>query len=166
MANLKRQIQEDLKAALKKKEEIKVSAIRMLNAAISNKEIEKRSKLSRQKPELKSEELAEQSILTDEETIETIVSESKKRKEAIAGFEKGGRADLVEKEKRELEILKKYLPEQLPEEEIRKIVKDIIQKTEAASIKDMGKVMAGLMPKVKGRADGFLVSKIVKESLS
>jgi len=109
--------------------------------------------------------LEKESRLTDEETLEAVSYEAKKRKESIAEFEKGGRNDLVEKEKKELAILKTYLPEQLAEEEIKKLVKEAVEKTGAKEPKDMGKVMAELMPKTKGRADGNLVSKVVKESL-
>ena len=97
--------------------------------------------------------------------LEVISSEVKKHKESISGFEKGERQDLVEKEKRELEILQKYLPEQISEEEIKEIAKEAIQETGAKEIKDMGKVMADIMPKIKGRADGSQASKIVKELL-
>ena len=187
---LKEKIQQDLNTALKKKEELKSSVFRLLLAAILNKEKEKRYKLSKDyypptalpperapKPELKEEELIKKSQLTDEEVIEVISSETKKRKESILEFEKGRLQptlhparkkhimDLVDKEKKELEILQKYLPEQLPEEEIKKLAKEAIEKVGAKEPKDMGKVMAELMPKVKGRADGSLVNKIVKELL-
>jgi uncharacterized protein YqeY len=163
---LKEKIQEDLNQAVKKKEELESGVLRMLSAAILNKEKEKRFKLNKQEPELKEEELAEKSQLTDEEVIDVISSEIKKRKESISEFEKGNRQDLAEKEKKEIEVLKKYLPEQLSGEEIKKIAEEAIKKTEAKEMKDMGKVMAELMPQVKGRADGATVSKIVKELLS
>lgn len=163
---LKQKIQEDLKTALKEKREIETLTLRMLNAAILNKEKEKRYKLAKAQPELKEEELQEKSQLTDEEVIEVISSEVKKRKEAILEFEKGKREDLVKKEKTELEILKKYLPEQLSEEEIKKLAKETIEKVGAKEIKEMGKVMAELMPQVRGRAEGALVGKIVKELLT
>ncbi len=166
MENIKQKIQTDLTQAIKKGDEIDRSVLRMLLAAILSKEKEKRYKTSKEKPDLNEEELAEKSILTGEEIIEVIFSEVKKRKEAIEGFEKGKREDLVKREKAELEILQVYLPEQLPEEEIKKIVKEAIEKTEAKEMKDMGKVMGEIMPKVKGKADGGMVSKIVKELLS
>ncbi|GAH84058.1 unnamed protein product, partial [marine sediment metagenome] len=97
---------------------------------------------------------ARKSELTDEEVIEVISSEVKKRKEAILEFEKGERKDLVEKEKKETEVLKKYLPEQLSEQEIKKLVKVAIETVEAQNLKDMGKVMAELIPQVKGKAEG------------
>jgi len=164
--SLKEKIKNNLAMALKGKKEIEASTLRMLLAAILNKEKEKRYKLSKEKPELKEEELEKGSELTDEEVIEVVSSEVKKRKEAILEFEKGERLDLVEKEKKELEILEKYLPEQLSEGEIKKIAKEIIEKVGAQNLKDIGKVMAELMPKVKGRADGATVSKIVKELLT
>lgn len=163
---LKEKIQEELKNSLKKKNEVVVSTLRMFLAAASNKETEKRTKIWKQKPDLNPEELEKESQLTGEEIIEVISSEIKKRRESISEFEKGGRNDLVQKEKSEMEILQKYLPEQLSEEEVENLVKEAVNKTGAKKIKDMGKVMAELMPKVKGKADGSLVSKIVKESLS
>ena len=162
---LKGKIQSDLLAAVKKREEFNSSVLRLLLAAILNREKEKRYKISQGKKEFKEEELEKESQLTDEEAIGVISSEIKKKREAIFLFEKGKREDLVEKEKRAIEIWQKYLPEQLSEEEIKKIVKGVIEKTGAKEPKDMGKVMAELMPKVKGRADGGLVSKIVKELL-
>lgn len=163
--SLKDKIQKDLKAALMEKKEAAVLALRMLGAAVINKEKEKRYKISKEKPDLKEADLDKESRLTDEEILEVIASEAKKRKESIAEFEKGGRQDLVKKEKAELEVLQKYLPEQMSEAEIKKLVKEAIDKVGAKEMKDMGKVMAELMPKIKGRADGQLVSKIVKELL-
>lgn len=163
---LKEKIQEDLKLALREKREIELSALRMLISAINNKEIEKRTKIWKEKPELRPQELKKESILTDDEILEVVSSEIKKRKEAILEFEKGKREDLVKKEKAEMEILQKYLPEQLSEDEIKKLVKEVIEKTGAKEIKDIGKVMAELMPKIKGKAEGGLVSKIVKELLA
>jgi hypothetical protein len=163
---LKEKIQQDLNKAIKERKEIEVSTLRLLLAAIFNKEKEKRYKLSKQKPDLTEKDLEKESQLVDEEVIEVISFEIKKRKESIELFKKGQRQDLVEKEAKEKDILEKYLPEQLSEEEIKKLVKEVIDKTEAKEIKDMGKVMAELMPKVKGKADGSLVSKIVKELLT
>lgn len=162
---LKEKIQQDLNSTLKAKRELEVSVLRLLTAAIFNKEKEKRYKLSKEKPELTAQELEKESALSDEEIIEVISSEIKKRKEAIVEFERGKREDLAKKEKTEKEILERYLPEQLSEEEIKKIAKKAIKKVGAKEIKDMGKVMGELMPEVKGKADGTLVSKIVKESL-
>jgi len=163
--SLKENIQQDLQSALKEKRDIEVSTLRMLSAAILNKEKEKRYKLSKEKPDLSEKELEKESGLTEEEIIEVISSEIKKRKEAISEFEKGERKDLADKEKKELQVLKKYLPEQLSEQEIEKLAKQVIEETGAQGLKDMGKAMGQLMPKVKGRADGGLVSKIVKQLL-
>jgi len=163
---LKEKIQNDLTQTVKRKEELESLVLRQLSAAILNKEKEKRYKFSKGKPELKEEELEKESQLIDEEVIEVISSEIKKRKEAILEFEKGEREDLAEKEKKEIEILQKYLPEQLPEEEIKKLAQETIEKVGAKEIKDMGKIMAELIPQVKGRAEGSLVSKIVKELLT
>lgn len=161
---LKKKIYEDLKKALFEKKDTEVSVLRLLNSSILNKEKEKRYKISLKKDNVA--DLDKASVLGDEEILEVIISEVKKRKEAIIEFEKGNRKDLADKEKKELEILKRYLPEQLSEEEIKELAKEAIKKVGAKEIKDMGKVMAQLMPKVKGRADGSLVSKIVKELLS
>ena len=152
---LKDRIKEDLNKALKESDEIKRSTLRMLLAAVLNREKEKKYK----------EKLEEEVELTDEEIIDVISSEANKRKESIIEYEKGERQSLAEKEKKELEILQKYLPEQLPEEEVRKLAKETVEEVGAQDIKDIGKVMAELMPKLKGRADGGLVSKIVKELL-
>jgi uncharacterized protein YqeY len=161
---LKKKIYEDLKKALFEKKDTEVSVLRLLNSSILNKEKEKRYKISLKKDNVA--DLDKASVLGDEEILEVIISEVKKRKEAIIEFEKGNRKDLADKEKKELEILKRYLPEQLSEEEIKELAKEAIKKVGAKEIKDMGKVMSQLMPKVKGRADGSLVSKIVKELLS
>ena len=166
---LKQKIQKELGETVKQREKLKVSVLRFLLAALLNKEKEKRLKIAREKEEggekFSEKELIEKSQLEDEEVIEVISSEIKKVKESILEFEKGGRKDLVEKEKKELEIFKRYLPKQLSEEEIKKIAREVIEKVEAKEIKDFGKVMAELMPRVKGRVEGDEVSKIVKSLL-
>lgn len=164
--SLREKIQQDLNVAAKQKEEVKILVLRSLNAFILNKEKEKRFKLGKEKPELKEEELIKGSQLTEEELIDVVSSEVKKRKESILEFEKGRRKDLIEKEQKELDILKDYLPEQISEEEVKKIAKEAVEKTGAKEIKDMGKVMAEIMPQVKGKADGNLVGKVVKELLT
>lgn len=136
-----------MNSALKEGDAISRSVLGMVQAAIINKEL------------AKGKELAQ------EETIEIIFAEVKKRKESILAFEKGNRQDLADKEKEELTILKKYLPELMSEEELKEIIKRALKKTGAATIKEMGKVMAEIMPKVKGKSDPGQVSKIVKESL-
>ena len=162
MANLKQQIQTELKEAMKNKDAFLLSVLRMVSSAMKNKELEKRMKLAKAGEAGNLDELSQ---LTDEEALAAIMSEAKKRKDSIAEFKKGNRPDLAETEKKELEILAKYLPEQMPEEEIRKIVKETIAKIGVSDIKEMGKIMGALMPQVKGKADGGLVQKIVQEEL-
>jgi len=158
-------LHQDLKEAQLKKEELKVSVLRLAIASLSNKEIEKRTRLSKSSPLEKLEELSK---LTEEEVIETINSEAKKRKESIISFRQGQREELAEKEEKELIILEGYLPKPISEEELKSIVKETISKTIANSLTDLGKVMSQLMPEIKkrGRADGNLVNKIVKELLT
>ncbi|MFH1714153.1 MAG: GatB/YqeY domain-containing protein [Candidatus Nealsonbacteria bacterium] len=161
----KEKIKQDLTLALKGKMEAEISVLRQLLAVILNKEKEKRYKIGKGKPGLTEEELVKESSLVEGEIVDVISSEAKKRKESISEFEKGGRQELVQKEKSELEVLMKYLPEQMSEEELKKLSKEAIEKVGAESQKDMGKVMAELMPKVKGKADGGLISKTVKDLL-
>lgn len=163
---LKNKIQQEINSAIKEKRELEVLVLRQLSAAVLNKEKDKRFKASKERSELTGEELEKESQLIDEEIVEVISSEAKKRKEAIESFEKGGRQESAEKEKKELEILQKYLPEQLSEEELKKLVQAAINKVNAKEMKDMGKIMAELMPTIKGRADGGTISKIVKGLLA
>lgn len=149
MDSLREKINNDLKKAQKEKNEIELLVLRGVNATIHNKEIEKKKK-----------------ELDDEEIAEVLMSEAKKRKEAIIEFEKGNRRDLVEKEQKELEILKKYLPEQMSEEQVKQEAKKIIEETGAVGLQDMGKVMGALMSKLKGRADGGIVNKTVQDLLT
>ncbi|RKQ63526.1 hypothetical protein C7457_0400 [Thermovibrio guaymasensis] len=146
--SLKERLKEDMKAALKAKDKEKLSVIRMLQALIKNAEIDKRGEL------------------TDEEIISLLQKYAKQRRESIEMYEKGGRQDLVEKEKRELEIVESYLPKQMSEEEIRELVAEVIKEVGASSPKDLGKVMQAVMPKVKGRANGSLVNRVVRELLA
>jgi len=145
---LKEQIPEDLKNALRSKNTLELSVLRMLQAALKNKEIDN-----------KKEEL------TDEVVISVVGSEIKKRRDAVREFEKVNRPDAAEQEKAEIEILMKYMPQQMSEDEIRAAVKSAIDQAQAQSMKDIGKVMKVLMPTVKGKADGQAVNKIVKEEL-
>ncbi len=162
---LKEEIQNTITRAMKEGNELVYSTLRMILAAVVSKEKEKRYKISKQKPDLNEKGLIKESQLTDEEIIDVITSEIKKRKNSDAAYEIGKREDLVKKEKAEIEILQKYLPEQLSEDEIREIIKEAIEKTAAKEIKDMGKVMGAITPQLKGKADMGLVSKIVRESL-
>jgi uncharacterized protein YqeY len=148
MSDLREKIKNDFKEAFKAKEISRLSVLKMLNAAIANAEIAK----NRQE-------------LSEEELIGVILSEAKKRKDAIEQYEKAGRENLAGKEKEELEILKNYLPEQLPEEKIKELVQKIIQEIGADSLADFGKVMGKTAPQLKGKADGAIIAKIVKEEL-
>lgn len=159
------EIKKDLISALKEKNESAVSTLRMVTSSVFNKEMEKRMKILEKEPNLTEEELKEKAKLNDEETIEVLAGEVKKRRDSIAGFEQGGRSDLIAKEKAEMDILMKYMPAELSEEEIRKIVKDAVAKTGAADMKAIGLVMKEVQPQTKGRADGNLVAKVVREEL-
>lgn len=161
--SLKEQINKDLISALKNGDKFLVSVLRFLNASIKNKEVEKRTKLSKTISDIK--ELEAQSPLNDEETIEVIMKECSKRRDAITEFEKANRLDLVNSEKAELDILKKYLPEQMPEEEIRSIAQGIISKIGEVGPQQFGQIMNQVMKEVKGKTTGDVVSKIVKELL-
>ena len=139
-----------MRKALRKKDALRLSTIRLLLAAIKNLEIAKG----------KDKELKEPDLLG------ALSSEAKKRKEAIEGYRRGKREELVEKETRELEIIKEYLPEELSPEELGRIIEETIEEVGAKDPKDMGKVMGAVMEKVKGRADGKVVSHLVKEKLA
>ncbi len=160
---LREKIDQDFKKALKARNETQISVLRMLLAAIKNRELEKRTKLSKSEPAEKLEELSK---LADEEIISVVSSEIKKRKEAAEQYRQGGRNELAAKEENEIKDLSVYMPEQLGEGKIRKLVKEAIAKVGAATAQDLGKVMGALMPQVKGKADGNLVNRIVKEELN
>ena len=145
---LKARLQQDLEAALKAGRKLEVSTLRLLLSAVKNREVEKRGQL------------------TEPEFLQVIVKESSQRRDAIQQFRQGGREDLVLKEEAELQILEKFLPKALTPEELSAKVREAIAATGASSVKDMGKVMAYLMPEVAGRADGKIVSQIVKQELS
>jgi uncharacterized protein YqeY len=145
--NLSERLNEDMKQAMKSKDKFKLSTIRMVRSTIKNLEIE-----------LKRD-------LDDNELLDILSREIKQRKDALQEFEKAGRDELAESNRAEIEILSQYLPAQLTEEEIKVIVQQTIQETGASSKADMGKVMAALMPKVKGRADGKLVNQTVQQFL-
>lgn len=146
--SLQEQLVNDMKEAMKSGDSVKVSTIRMLKAAIKNKEIEKGGTSYK---------------LSDKETLEVIVTAIKQRKDSIEQFTKGHRLDLAEKEKKELEILQAYMPPQMSDEDVKAEVKKAIAETSASSQKDMGKVMKVLMPRIAGRADGAVVNRIVRE---
>lgn len=136
-----------MKEAMRNQDKFRLSVIRMLRAAVKNAEIEMKRQL-------------------DDRQIEDIIGrELKQRKDALPEFEKAGRQDLVDQTKAEIEIIAGYLPEPLTEEEIAALVEQAIRETGASGKADMGKVMAVLMPKVKGRADGKVVNRIVQQRL-
>jgi hypothetical protein len=145
---LKTQLGEDLKAALRSGDKLRTSVIRLLTALIKNREVEKRGPL------------------TDAELIQAVSASCKQRQEAIEQYRQGNRQDLVDKETAELHILQSYLPTALGPEELRVLVQEAIQESQAASPREMGKVMALLIPKVTGRADGKVVSGLVREMLT
>lgn len=160
---LKEKINQDFKEALKSKEALKVSVLRMVNSSVKNREMDKRAKLM--KSGISDDTLEQESQLNDEEILYVLSSELKKRKDSIQQYEQGGRSELAEQEKQEAKILSVYLPEPMVEEEIRKVIGESIKESGACGAQDLGKVMKVLMPKIKGKADGNLVNKIVKEEL-
>ena len=144
---LKEQIDADLKAAMLAKDQLTLDTLRMLRARIKN------------------EEIAKGKDFADEEIVAVIGSEVKKRKDSVTAYTEGNRPELAAKEQNEITVLQKYLPEQISEDEVRKIIEETLSgQTFQAS--DFGKAMALVMPKLKGRADGSLISKILKEKLS
>jgi uncharacterized protein YqeY len=145
--SLLQKIDDDLKTAMKASDTVKVSVLRMAKAALKNKEIDKKDALS------------------EDEMIFVLSSLSKRSKESIEQFAKGGREDLVDKEKQELSVLQNYLPKELTHEELDRIIGEAINESSAASIKDMGSVMRLVMPRVKGAADGKVVNERVRTLL-
>jgi uncharacterized protein YqeY len=140
------QINNDLKDAMRAKDEVKVSALRMIKSDIKNAEIEKKSEL------------------TDEEALKVVAKKVKQHKDSIESFAAGGRADLVAGEEAQMAILMNYLPAQMDEAAVRDIVKAVIAET-SATAKDFGKVMKEVLVRAKGQTDGSVVSKIAKEEL-
>lgn len=160
---LKEQLQKELNNALKSGDQLKRSVLSLLMTAIKNRELAKRQQLSKTITEIA--ELEKQSQAIDDEVLEVIAGEAKKRKEAIEQFKAGGREELAQKEKSEMDILTAYLPEQASEDEIRAEVEKTITELNAQGLKDMGKVIGAVMAKLKGKAEGGTVSKITKELL-
>ena len=163
---LKQQLQADIKEAMKQKDQELVGVLRMAVAAINAKQAEKRYALAKADPSKSEEALLQESQLSEEDALGVIISEVKKRRDAIALYEQGGRPELAETEKKEIAMLQKYLPQQLSVDELKKLVQASIEKTGAKEIKDMGRIMADLMPQVKGKAEGSEISKIIKELLA
>lgn len=144
---LSEKIQRDMKAALKAQDKERVSTLRMLLSALKNAQIEERSELSGDKE------------------LQVISSYAKKVRESIEQFERGGRDDLVEKERRELEIVMSYMPRQLNEDEVTQEVQKVISELGASDAKDIGRVMGEMMTRFRGRVDGRVVNRIVSEML-
>lgn len=145
---LKERLAEDLKLSMKEKDSVRKNTVQSIRTAVL--QIEKDKKVT----------------LDDEGVIEVMAKELKKRKDVLPEYEKSGREDLIAGLKREIEIVTAYLPSQLSRDELDEIVKDAVQSTGASSMKDMGKIMQAVMPKVKGRADGKAVNEIAKKYLS
>lgn len=152
MSPLQEKINFELKEAIKSGDSSKTGVLRMIIASFHNKEIEKRGK---------DREIE----LSEEEIIDLLLRESKKRKEAAEIYKQGGRQELAEKELEEAKIIQKYLPEQLSREELEKIIDAAIKSTGASTVKDLGKVMGETMKQAKGRADSKLVSESIKNKL-
>ena len=150
MSSLLEKIKTDLTAAQKERDELLVSTLRYFLSAVKDREIELR-------PQGKE--------IDDVEVVSLIEKQIKQRKESIAEFEKAQRQDLVEKETKEMGILSAYMPAQMSEEEVQKLVDEAVSQSGATTQSDMGKVMALLMPQTKGKADGAMVSRMVKEKL-
>jgi len=144
---LKEDIFEDLKTAMKARDEVRVRTLRMVVAAIKNRLVDKKD-------------------LGDEDVIEILAKEAKLRKDAIDEFTKANRVDLAQSEEEELGIIRDYLPEKLNEDELRTIILDAIEEQHINSASGLGLVMKMIMPKVKGRADGKIVNKMVRDLLS
>jgi uncharacterized protein YqeY len=146
--SLDEKLSEDLKASMKAGDTAKMGVLRLLKTRVKEASVEKRAALS------------------DDEILKVIVSETKKRREAIELFEKGGRGDLADREKQEIDILETYLPPKLTAEELVNLAREAVKEVEAKDPRDFGKVMKALMPKVAGRSDGSEVSKVVKGLLA
>ena len=133
---------------MRSNDKLRLSTIRMIRSASKNKEIELRKKLD------------------DEDILRVIQGMVRKGEESVEQFQAGGRTDLVEKEQTEIEILKSFLPQPIRQEEILRIIDQSIEETQASSLKDLGKVMKSVMPKLGGKADGKLINQLVRERLS
>ena len=146
--SLEDRLADEMRSALKSRDTLRLSVIRMARAAVKNKEILERKKL-------------------DDTTIVKVISGLvKKGEESLVHFQQANRIELIEKQEKELEILRSFLPQQLSKDEIFALVDEAIKETNALEMKDLGKVMKALMPKISGRADGKIVNQMVREKLS
>lgn len=148
--SLKETLNQDLITAMKAKDEVKLRALRMVKAAVMNFEVAGKEKV----------------VAADEDVLQILKKEVKKREDSIQQFEQGGRADLAALEREEWEVLKQYLPEMMGEDQLRDVVKATVSEMGASGPGDMGKVMGAVMGKVKGQADGTVVRKVVQEVLA
>ena len=146
--SLKERLADDLKSAMKNKDVIRKNVVQMARAAVL--QVEKDNKVT----------------LDDEGVLEVIAKQMKQRRDALPDYEKSGRDDLIAELKAEMDVLTEYLPQQLTREELYVIVEEAVKSTGASSMKDMGKIMAAVMPQTKGRADGKVINEIAKELLS
>ena len=146
--DLNEKLSEDQKTAMKGGDTLKIGVLRLLRTRIKERAVQKRDDLS------------------DDEIYKVIISEAKKRQEAIDLFEQGGRGDLADREKQEIEFLRSYLPPMLPDDEVKALILEAIKEVEAKTPQDLGRVMKVLMPKVTGRTEGSKVNKLVKELLT
>lgn len=146
--SLKDKLADDLKSAMKNKDTIRKNVVQMVRAGVL--QIEKDKKIT----------------LDDEGVLDVIAKQLKQRRDSLPDYEKSGREDLISELKSEMDVLMEYLPQQLTREELEAIVKEAVSETGASSMKDMGKVMAAVMPKTKGRADGKVINEIAKNLLS
>lgn len=153
MNNLWQKINNDLTTAIKQKQSLELSVIRLLLSAINYKKIA-------------IGKGADSEPLADEQIVEVISSEIKKRKDSIEAYTQGGRLDLAQKEKTEMGILEKYLPTQLSDVELEKIITEVISGLGEVGVKDIGRIIGQVMPKVRGQADGGRVSAMVKRLLA
>lgn len=144
---LKDKLKEDLKSAMKEKDTIRKNVVQLIKSGVL--QVEKDSKVT----------------LDDDGVLDVIAKQLKQRRDSLPEYEKSGRDDLISQLKREMDILMEYLPPQLSHEELEAIVKQAVEETGAQSVKDMGKVMAAVMPKTKGRADGKEINRIARELL-
>lgn len=149
--SLKEQIGEDIKTAMKAKDKLRLQTVRSIKKAILDKEVELRPK--------------GQDTLTPEHEIELLTQQAKQRRDSIEQFTNAGRDDLAEKESQELAIIETYLPEQVSDEEVTKIIDELIASSGATTMKDLGKVMGPAMKQLKGKADGKKIQEIVKSKL-
>ena len=146
--SLEERLVEEMKQAMRTNDKLRLSTIRMIRNSVKNKEIEQRKKLD------------------DGIILQVIQGMVRKGEESIEQFRTGGRMDLVEKEQQEIEILKSFLPQPLSQEEILRLIDKSIEETQSSSLKDIGKVMKSVMPKLEGKADGKLVNQLVRNRLS